>query len=664
MDTTQASSDATESTSGADSGFTLVEVIWALFLLGLIAMGALALFIHGVKTTAHLQRNQAAVSLASGAMDVARSVSGGPVNAVGTSGVIKGRSETAVKAVWNDATALEPSDTADMTIAWDPEGGLTPDKQWVPVRTTQTVDNQEFTIDTLIGKCYRQRSASVVDQNCTATNPGGPSSTDYVEMYRARVVVRWDEGAASAGENSYRMSSLIDPSEDATWNTAVKPFAYDDEVSISAGSPATPFAVVLNDSVEYNASGSVSPIVSLGSTTPAFGSVSVGSGSSINSVFFTPPGDTTKSGTVSFTYKVQGSSGEISADPATVQVHILPVATADTIFVEPGTSVTLNPEMLANDLGVDNISSTRFTSVVPVWDRNVDMFSTEDVSAATTAARNQDAINLSNNGITTSGGDVQFAAPATDGVSTTFYYYLVDDTTAPGGLRFPSAEAGSVTVTTRAVPLFVPDVTVDLEATSTDTWNPIDWQDLTGNTPDTTITIHRADGPAVDDDLLVRLDGTGNDTGALGTGEILEFLTQPGDLGPYELEYSVVSAGGNDSVNTGIMTIEITEPPPAPTAPVASGASTTIGRNDSRTLTPSELGSPTTGVRVTSLSGITTISGSCNSLRNPVANGGSIELSTSNQNRSGFCRFTYKLETTSGSPVLTSSTATVTVRVN
>ena len=82
-----------EETPARDGGFTLVEVIWALFLLGLISLAALGLFVHGMKSVAHVQRQQAAVSLANSAMDLARSVSGGSVDATGTSGLVKGRAK-------------------------------------------------------------------------------------------------------------------------------------------------------------------------------------------------------------------------------------------------------------------------------------------------------------------------------------------------------------------------------------------------------------------------------------------------------------------------------------------------------------------------------------------------------------------------------------------
>ena len=143
-----------------DEGFTLVEVIMALVLLGMIAMASLGVFLKGMSTITHVQRQQAAVAVANSAMDVARSVSPGAVNAAGTIGVVKGRSASAVNTVWTDATTKNASDTVDMTAASDPTTGLTAADQWVPVRTTQRVDNVTYTVDTLVGTCYRLRAAS------------------------------------------------------------------------------------------------------------------------------------------------------------------------------------------------------------------------------------------------------------------------------------------------------------------------------------------------------------------------------------------------------------------------------------------------------------------------------------------------------------------------
>lgn len=627
-------------------------------LIGLIAMGSLALFLNGIKSVSHMQRQQAAVSLASAAMDAARSVSGGAVNAAGTSGLIKGRSQAAVEAVWNAATTADASDTADMTVAWDPETGLQPADQWVPVTSTAIVGNQPFTIDTLIGKCYRLRAASLVSQNCVATNPA-PSSDTYVEIYRVRVVVRWDEGSAASGAHSYRVSSLIDPSEDATWNTALKPYAYDDEFAVSAGAAATFHAIVLNDSVDYDTGGSTSPIIGL--TQPAYGSVAVNTAQGINGVVFTPPADQTRSGTVTFRYKVQGTSGEISAEFATVTVHILPAPRQDSFTVETGLTHNLNSLLLGNDRGVNNIDGARKTTIVPVWDRATDMFSVEEVTPDIEQDRVDDAQNLANAGISVDGsGNVTFAAPSANNVVTTFYYYLVDDPATGTGTRYPSAEAVEVRITTQDVVLTVAPMTYTVNATTTATWySNIPWRTLTtpNNAAGNKIRVESISGPSSNANQI-RLDGV---TG-LGTGEVLDFRNVANTAGTYVLNYRVVSPAGKVSATTSTLTIQV--------IPVTNNVAVSIVRHNTtrRTVdlaTVVNAIAPTTGVQITNLGAVTNGNGSCTGM-NVTSTGTTLSiLAPSSLPHNRTCTFTYRLSTT-GTPVLQSATpirtVTVTVR--
>ena len=99
----------------------------------------------------------------------------------------------------------------------------------------------------------------------------------------------------STSKLTYRVSSLVDPSDDATWNTEIKPFAYDDEVSVNAGA-STFIAIVANDSVNYNVSGSVSPVKTL--TQPSTGSVAVNTALGLNGVQFTAPAGSVRPGHV------------------------------------------------------------------------------------------------------------------------------------------------------------------------------------------------------------------------------------------------------------------------------------------------------------------------------------------------------------------------------
>jgi len=641
-------------TSGNDEGFTLVEVTWALFLLGVVALAVLALFISGMQAGAHVQRDQAAVSLASTAMDNARAVSGGPVNASGTSGAVKGRSYASVESVWLEATAREASDTADMSMAWDPELGLSDSDQWVPIRTTAVVANQTYTIDTLIGTCWRLRAASTSEQHCVSTNPA-PSTDTYVELHRVRVIVHWDEGAAAGGEHSYRLTSLIDPSEDATWNTALTPFAYDDEFSVTAGASPSFHAIVANDSVEYDTSGTTTPIKNL--TSPAHGSVAVNPALGINGVVFTPPADTSISGEVTFQYKVEGSSGERSAEFATVTVRILPAPRDDTIFVEPGTLTELDDELLLNDLGRDAIDGSRFTTIVPVWSTAVDMFSTEEVTTDMEAARTADAQNLVDNGIVSGAGDpVMFQAPDVSDVSTTFYYYLVNDGPTAGDSRYPSVSAASVTVTTQEKPLYTPLVTTQVDATAADEWNELDWRDLTENDDDRLIEILSVSGPGASAGQ-VQLSGDSVPTSTGTAGEVLEFATLAGTVGEYELTYQVYAPSGRASTSPGTLTIHV--------VPVAADLEYDVLEwgtdRDERLVTLLNLGLeaiPAGGVKVIDI-GTTT----CGTVDNN--DDGTIDFQSPRTDwRGNTCIFTYHVETTAGASTLQSQTpGTVTVNV-
>lgn len=601
----QPMAQATPDATARDEGFTLLEVVWALFLLGLLAMSALGLFLQGMGTMAHVQRQQAAVSLATAAMDTARSVSGGAVNAAGTSGLIKGRSQTAVTTVWNNATTLKSSDTSDMTIVWDPATGMTAADQWVPVRTAAVVDNQPYTIDTLIGKCYRLRAASLLSQDCVATNPA-PSAGTYVETYRVRIVVRWAEGSAGTQAYTYRMSTLIDPSADATWNTALKPYAYDDEFSAEMGSGSSYHAVVANDTVDYDASGSTSPVRNLcSSTTPSSAATfTINTALGVNGIVFNAPSaSTAKSGTVTCTYKVRSTAGEESADPATITVHILPKPVNDTIYVASGSTTDLSTEMLLNDLGVVNLdTATRQTTIVPVFSPTVDMFTVEGLTPEIEAARSADAASLAGIGITTtSGGAVNYVAPSSSGSTRTFYYYLVDDPKTTGQ-RYPSVTLGTVTVTTENTPSSTAFTeNYNASTVTADTWQTIDWRTKTGNPTGTQIRVTAITGPPSSPAGRVRI---GTTTAPINvTGTTLGFnVNASTPIGTYEITYVTVSPSGKVTSTPSKITVNVL--PVGVNSPTTT--KTTTGSTRTYTVNPNPTGTtldfvPSSGVGLTAL---------------------------------------------------------------
>ncbi|MGC4174067.1 type IV pilus modification PilV family protein [Demequina sp.] len=654
-------------TASDDEGFTLVEVIWALFLLGLIAMAALGLFINGMKSIAHVQKQQAAVALANSAMDKARSVSSGAVTAVGTIGTIKGRSESAVKAVWTDATSLDATDTADMNVKWDPETGLAVADQWVPVRTTAVVDNQTYTIDTLVGTCYRLKAASGTSQNCVKDNPAPISPTadahtgTYIEMYRVRVVVRWDESSDGSAAQSYRLSTLIDPTADATWNTVLMPYAYDDEFSVAAGSGTTYHAIVANDSVDYNESGTTSPVKNLSAVSPSSaGSVAINTAKGVNGVDYTAP--TTVSGKATFTYKVQGTSGEISVDPGTVTVHVLPTPVVDNFYVASGSTTVINNLLTGNDFGVTNIDPTnRKTTIVPAWVQTVDQFATEDVTQAMLDARAADKASLAAAGITVSGtGDVTFTAPSTE-TTTEFWYYLVDDPKG-SGIRYPNPTPVKVKITTENSPTSKA-ITKTYPAAPT-TAQTIDWRTETGNPTGTKIRVTNITGPGTPGNS-VKIDGN---AALNATGTALTFIPSA-NIGNYVITYQTVSPSGTITSAASTITVSVVPVPPAAAVTSLVSSSGTYSRTYDVSLNPTGTTNdfnPNSGLTIKE---ITRVSGNCSATitqpttTNPLRFTITYTATSAGTN----CVLTYKTTWTATTPAATyvpqvlSATATMTV---
>lgn len=626
----------------ADEGFTLIEITWALVLLGIVAMGSLGLFIRGTQSTAQLQRQQAAVMLANSAMDTARSVTGGPVYTGAASlgqrsGLVQGRSQSDVMAVWDDATAIEPADTADMSPVWDVLPGVDEADQWVPIRDTAVVDNQTYTIDTLVGACYRPRTASTEAQDCVAVNPD-PHGDDYLELLRARVVVRWNEGS---GERAYRVSTLIDPSQDPIWNTALITFAYDDEYTIPAGDPWFFMPVLVNDTVEYVSN----PIRNL--TAPSYGSVVSTTLSEVHGVRYTlPPG---VSGTVTFNYQLQGSAGSISA-PALVTVNIVPEPVNDTIYVTPGSFTDLTDQLLDNDHGVTNVDLDRTTTIVAARDEDVDLFSTSEVSDEVFADRDASAQYLVDNGISIDGnGRLWFDAPdAEDLDGIVFYYYLVDEPIAGGLDRHHLEQPARVRVIVEEPSVFVEDFEVTLEAPRSGTsWQSINWLGPTGNSSDSTIEV-------------INVSNSGQTR--LRNINDLQFRTEPSTRGEFQIEYHVADADGRESSDTGVITVTVTA---NSATPEARPLDVTLQRGQTHQVQLVQLlGYATNNVRIAEVTRVTCGSGTGNRAGSASVNqqGTRVDITLGSNLSASLCTFTYTLRTAS-TPYLYSETETLTVVV-
>lgn len=329
----------------ADDGFSLIEVVVALFLLGIVAAAALTFFVRAMQNTSHLQRTQASVAVANQAMELARAVTPREVDTVQhVSGLVIGRSSTEVNAAW----AAYPADVALMNKVSDPLAAARPVipstglKSAVPVVRTTTVGGIDYKVTTLIGTCYRPIAKSTSEQNCVKTG-----TTSDLVMYRVIVVVSWEGSKAgqctTASPCEYRTSTLIDPTVDADWNLTAKPVAYDDAISSTAGTTTTlPTNVLANDII-----GAFTANPTTITANPGFGTATpITSGSSLGFVTYVPG---SASGLTEFRYKLKDAAGRQSNE-AVVLVSVNPVAVADSASATAGGD-PIEIDVLANDLG-------------------------------------------------------------------------------------------------------------------------------------------------------------------------------------------------------------------------------------------------------------------------------------------------------------------------
>ncbi|NUU17654.1 type II secretion system protein [Cellulomonas humilata] len=336
-----------------EGGFTLIEVVVALFLLGIVATAGLTFFFRGMQNTSHLQRTQTAVAVANEAMEKVRAVTPRIADTVtATSGLLIGRSQTAVQAAWAAAAA---ADTSQSNAVWDTAAATRPQVA-IPVVDTVRVSDETFTTTTLIGTCYRLKAASATDQTCVKTNPG----ITAVQLYRVTVVVTWEAGTSgqcAAGTCSYRLSTLVDPTLDANWNLTAKPVTYDDTSTMVTGGAADVINTLANDVIGFVPAG-VNPTTI--TSPPSIGTAAtVASGTEIGRIRYTPPANA--SGITTLRYRLKDGAGRTSNE-ATLTVSVRPLATAFAQTVETSSTTTWSVPAYGTGLDVVIVSGTATVS--------------------------------------------------------------------------------------------------------------------------------------------------------------------------------------------------------------------------------------------------------------------------------------------------------------
>jgi prepilin-type N-terminal cleavage/methylation domain-containing protein len=191
----------------ADEGFTLVETMVALGIVGTV-MASLAVFFVRSSTLQHQQADtQVAVQLAAGSMDYVSQLPG--------SNVLLGRTQAAVQAEWQAPAASAYLAATRTEPAWqDPLLPASTAVQGLPTapETIQlTTDSTPYQRWWYVGSCWQAKTGG----DCTVVTSALRNL--YVPMYRVVVVITWNSPVCS-GLCQYVAAMLTESTlDDPTW---------------------------------------------------------------------------------------------------------------------------------------------------------------------------------------------------------------------------------------------------------------------------------------------------------------------------------------------------------------------------------------------------------------------------------------------------------------
>lgn len=208
--------------AAGDGGISLIEVIVAMMIIGVVMSSAAGFFLKSLKTTGGAAGRQTAVDVVNQEMENIRAVPG--------SSLLTGRTQAEVVSLlaWSGAAQLTAHD--DITGAggvqnYDPQA-TTAGGESVPTVTTQTVNNQQFTLRNFINPCWlpvgTAQDANTQNLACGA-DPTPPAGTKSTDLFRVTVAASWTGGAATGCTHgcTYSASSLVDPHHDATYQSNI-----------------------------------------------------------------------------------------------------------------------------------------------------------------------------------------------------------------------------------------------------------------------------------------------------------------------------------------------------------------------------------------------------------------------------------------------------------
>jgi prepilin-type N-terminal cleavage/methylation domain-containing protein len=153
--------------SGRDGGFTLIETVVAVVLMGIVPHGVAGLLIRSTSSAAQIARTNVAAQLADQQMELVRSIKASEATPF-ASKLLAGRTEAAVQAQWASAPAALAQTTPGL-------GHRRHRRRRGPLRGAQTVDSQPYRIRTFIGTCRQAQSPTTARSSAPAPTRSPPA---------------------------------------------------------------------------------------------------------------------------------------------------------------------------------------------------------------------------------------------------------------------------------------------------------------------------------------------------------------------------------------------------------------------------------------------------------------------------------------------------------
>ena len=216
-------SDALRPRRSKAGGFTLIEVVVAIFIIGILATSALFFYLNGLNISHAQERRQLAITVANEAMEKARGATLGKDVKSGLQKIYAGRESTKVLQDFIDNAGVPG--VAQTYAQWDSAATAASDPVFkVSPKPVVNLSGTDFTVSTLVGLCYQPTNvAPPASSDCVrlAPAPTPPPVTGpvgYTPLTRVIVTVVWTAGSQCSAGCRYSVSSLIDSNADLTWN--------------------------------------------------------------------------------------------------------------------------------------------------------------------------------------------------------------------------------------------------------------------------------------------------------------------------------------------------------------------------------------------------------------------------------------------------------------